>query len=281
MKLISKQHDYYDTVLAHGRDESIVYVREPSKDLVELPSDLLPWAAADKRGTPAGEREAFVFETHHPQYPYWQRYGHSILPEIASLSPYFHEAFLSVAGKVYPIWVDVSASCHDDPAAVGVCGTPALESYRAIVLENHARYTNRDPQEIAEVKVEIVERKREVERQYDNVRERLLAHDFTALHIDQGAPVLLLASTLTLQMEPRSLTGQPESSVVMVRNPNLKDLGFQRVLDPHSCFQQISQFIGGVMPGRQMPMVQLDDKHMIQKKGFDIKYSFRKRPAGK
>ncbi|WP_349985737.1 hypothetical protein ABRP17_012955 [Stenotrophomonas sp. WHRI 8082] len=281
MKLISKQHDYYDTVLAYGRDESIVYVREPSRDVLPLPGDLLPWAVADKYGGPAGPRAAVVFETHHPQYPYWQRHGHHILPESASLSPYFHEAFLSVAGKVYPIWVDVSASRHDDPAAVGVCGTPSLESYRAVVMDNHARYTDRDPHEIAEVEVEIFERERDVERRYENVRDRLLAHDFTDLHIEQGAPVLLFASTMTLDIEPVRWEGLPRNSVVMVRNPNLKDLGFQRILDPHSCFQQISQFIGGVMPGRQMPMVQLDDKHMVQKKGFDIKYSFRKRPTGK
>lgn len=49
-------------------------------------------------------------------------------------------------------------------------------------------------------------------------------------------------------------------------------------LDPYSCFQNIEQFISGVVPGQQMPMVTLSDKHMVLKKGFDPKYGFRTRP---
>ena len=66
---------------------------------------------------------------------------------------------------------------------------------------------------------------------------------------------------------------------MLVRNPCLADLHLQRSLDPHSCFQDISQFIGGVMPGRQMPMVEISDKDMVVKKGFDEKYGFRTRPS--
>lgn len=61
-----------------------------------------------------------------------------------------------------------------------------------------------------------------------------------------------------------------------VNGDNLKSFQFQRVLDPYSCAQEISMWVGGVLPKNGNPMVEItDDKIKIAKHGMD-KWSFRK-----
>lgn len=62
--------------------------------------------------------------------------------------------------------------------------------------------------------------------------------------------------------------------------PRLKPLGFARVKDPYSAFQEISSFLTGVL-GRQAPETcEIGDDVRIAKHGFD-KHSFRKRKKKK
>lgn len=57
-------------------------------------------------------------------------------------------------------------------------------------------------------------------------------------------------------------------------NPKLSDYEFYRILDPYTCYQEISMYLGGLAkPEKEIPYI--DDKIMAQAKGFD-KYSFRK-----
>lgn len=287
MKLISKFHDYYDTALAHGRDDTIVYVRERSDVRLELPSSLLPWEAKDKYGHEAGPGKAAVYETHHAHFPAYAHWSDK-LPMAGPLCVRLHEAFVVVGGQAYPIWLEpgnlsvLLESTKTDPI-----GSPSEESFRAVLAERHAQMRDRPRDEQVDIQIRHTERPQEIDGQYQQARRQLLAHDFTDLHIEQGAPVLLLSAPITVSPANRSsqlfdaYNRDKKSNAVLIRNPCLKDLGFQRTLDPHTCFQNISQFIGGVMPGRQMPMVQLTDKDMVQKRGFDPKYSFRTRPTGR
>ncbi len=57
--------------------------------------------------------------------------------------------------------------------------------------------------------------------------------------------------------------------------PNLRNLGFQRVKDPYTTFQEIDMYISGVMGQKQNPMITISDKSKILKHGFDLKLSFR------
>lgn len=64
----------------------------------------------------------------------------------------------------------------------------------------------------------------------------------------------------------------------VLTNPELRDLGFQKHRGSIEAFQEISQFISGVLGGRSPAMVQLEDKDLIKKRGFD-NMSFRKAPT--
>jgi hypothetical protein len=47
-------------------------------------------------------------------------------------------------------------------------------------------------------------------------------------------------------------------------------------MDPFTLFQELSMFVGGVLPRNPNPMVEItDDKVKVAKHGFD-KWSFRK-----
>ncbi len=287
MKLISKFHDYYDTALAFGRDEDVLYIRERSQGMLALPSDLVPWDSPGRYGRRTGPLKTVVYETHHARMP---RYSVDHFPEPMDLGSRdlcieVHEAFVVLAGKAYPVWLEPR---NGEVLLEGMksppIGSPTIDSYRTLVAERHAVHPRRARGEEADIVVQTVDWREEDRQRYDEARKRFLAYDFTSLHIDQGAPIFLLAAKSSVQQNWSRMDDVAEKAtaqdlnVAMIRNPCLKDLGFQRTLDPQSCFQSIAQFIGGVMPGKQMPMVQLDDKHMVQKKGFDPKYSFRTRP---
>jgi hypothetical protein len=56
----------------------------------------------------------------------------------------------------------------------------------------------------------------------------------------------------------------------------LGEYDFQRAIDPYTVFQEISMFVGGVLPRNPNPMVEItDQKVKAEKHGFD-KWSFRK-----
>ena len=56
----------------------------------------------------------------------------------------------------------------------------------------------------------------------------------------------------------------------------LTEYDFQKAMDPFSMFQEISMFVSGVLPRNPNPMVEItDDKVKVAKHGFD-KWSFRK-----
>lgn len=57
----------------------------------------------------------------------------------------------------------------------------------------------------------------------------------------------------------------------------LKDFKFNKVFSHQQVYQELSMFIGGVLPNQGKEIIELDDKYKIQKAGFDLKQSFRHR----
>lgn len=63
-----------------------------------------------------------------------------------------------------------------------------------------------------------------------------------------------------------------------INSDRLKEVQFYRALDAFTAFQEISMWIGGVIPGHGNQMVAIPDIIRIEKHGFDKKFSFRKQP---
>jgi hypothetical protein len=59
-------------------------------------------------------------------------------------------------------------------------------------------------------------------------------------------------------------------------NPRLKDIGFERIKDAFSAFQEISMYLANILV-EQKKIAHVDDKYRIEQHGFDLKQSFRHR----
>lgn len=70
------------------------------------------------------------------------------------------------------------------------------------------------------------------------------------------------------------LTNGSHNEKKLIFVPELKKYGFQKVKDPYTAYQDLSMFLGGVIP-RQLPeTVEVSDADRIKQHGFD-KLSFR------
>jgi len=63
-------------------------------------------------------------------------------------------------------------------------------------------------------------------------------------------------------------------------NPCLKDYNFQRIKDPYTAYQEISQYISGVLGVNTSETIDISDKDKLWEKGFD-NWSFKKMPTKK
>ncbi len=280
MRLISKFQDYYDTALAQGRDESILYIRKKSVTAEYLSADMIPWAASRLRTVRIKD------QTEKSRSMRWiPGYGYEQNSHFWS----FDEAFVVIAGKAMPVWIRSGSgqALLEDKKSEDYLGDISIEN---MVNEMTKRRTqsNTDPNITPNVVASFDNRSDLENRAYDAARERLLSHDFSGLHIDKGGPVLLISSISSLYtsryylpQEMKTLlddTSTQKPNIGIIVNPRLADINFQKLVHPYTCFQDISQFIGGVIPGQQMPMVEISDQSKVQKKGFDPVYGFRRRP---
>jgi len=55
----------------------------------------------------------------------------------------------------------------------------------------------------------------------------------------------------------------------IIINPNLRELNFHKFKDPFTTYQDISMFMGGVLSNTGPKTINIKDKDMLFKKGFD------------
>jgi hypothetical protein len=87
-------------------------------------------------------------------------------------------------------------------------------------------------------------------------------------HLELSCPVFLIRHA-------DYTDGLRFSGLVIEKNPCLRLYGFQQAKDPFMAFQEIGQFISGVMGSGEKEIVKISDKDMISKKGFN-EWSFRR-----
>jgi hypothetical protein len=64
--------------------------------------------------------------------------------------------------------------------------------------------------------------------------------------------------------------------VEIIKNPILKDYNFQKLKDTFTCFQDIQTYISNILVvNKTMKEVKIEDKYLMQSKGFD-NFSFKK-----
>lgn len=73
----------------------------------------------------------------------------------------------------------------------------------------------------------------------------------------------------------RQYTDETEGKTKLVLNPKLQTYGVQSFKDTYTCYQEIFQYVSGVLNHPENKMVTISNNDKISKHGFD-KWSFRK-----
>ena len=104
---------------------------------------------------------------------------------------------------------------------------------------------------------------------------------FERFFIEHKVPVFVMVGALEVQI--RTTTNEAGgkfpvyASGGLILNNNLEDLEFYKIIDPFTAYQELSMYIGGVIALNEPDMVEIDDRNMRNKKGFD-ECSFKHMP---
>lgn len=265
MRIISEHRDYYDCVQAQGQDLTCVWVR--TLEEVEY-KDGRTWPFPEYKGG----------------YRWTYRYSRS-----GQLS--VHEYIVGFCGKIYPVLqLNKSGVSHFDQKPV-FCHT--LEDVDEFVEKNFSakqvdsykkpkKYQWRDKNSIAATHKGMAKFFEEC---------RLAQDSHQDIFINNGCPVFIADYKHNWKNNDeivyhgrREDPERPDDEPKVVKrtsycgNVCLKDLEFYRVVPVNQAFQEIWQYIGGVL-GFNNPHVPVpDDVTMRDIKGFNDR-SFKKEPT--
>lgn len=241
MRVISKQHDYYDTVNFGG---DVMYVRHEQKPVIrETPSDI--------------ER---IFELLPSQYA--QR----------GLTGGVRGSLICFCGKIYPLVTLTRYSNRWEPHWINAYSTMDLDrafwKYSKTLKELNGEYDKPKKRSMSGLYHTRW-------RHFRPFRKFLLKELFLEfgkkvndqIFFDLGSPVFIINQKENLGAE-------------WIVNPHLAEVGFQRIFGPYAAHQEIEMYLGGVLGNKEIDTVGVSDKYLKSQKGFD-KWSFKKMPTKK
>lgn len=267
MKIISKFKDFYDSAIAYGTDDTVVYKRELG---VELPKGDDGIKIPRFPGLYNRHTQSVFYRGH-----FKDEMGLSVTKEYR-----FSEAFLIVAGQSYSVWRAseyrnsrlLNDSEFNNPDTVQydlnhIYGVHSLGGVEAFFKKAHPELILSKVARINENRFQSAKDLEKRNAAYNHEKEEFFKRDLTKECLKFGAPVLLVI--------PKS------GEVVVIKNPILKNLGAASIIDPSAIHQKIFQFVSGVMVGSENSMDKISDEFRIKKHGFDYEYGFRTRPKQK
>lgn len=255
MRIISKYSDYYDNAVHPAyKDENVIYIR---KTEVIKSSFSLDKVESISR-----------FNQVNFEITYKNKYGIK-----TKMRRVYYPIYLFFAGKTYGLLASGNfnnvAPYYSDCFDNNILVVPSIELFEK---QKSAELANDGYQNI-EIKSDVNEPYYALDnKNYSRFKTGEIPFDSTDICLEYGTPVILAYSISKLYQ-------QNEINSELILNPYLKELNLMNIIDPFQAWQEISMFIGGVIPGRQSPMVKISDDSKIKKAGFDPKYGFRKRPS--
>ena len=245
MYIIGKGKDYYDSVGAQfGIDKGVVYKR----DLLEVKD-----AEAKRFWAPLKK----VLDNH----KYYSSKFH--FPNPTKFTAEHAWFLIFFCGKCHVGLMITYKDAHkDNPDVMG--------NDKVVFL-----YGN-DLLSPIEEKAKEPLRKSRWNRKVDNPWEQTLGYikdiesiDYTSLAFEYNTPLFFIGLSSPYR----------KWDLQVHINPMLDQYEFYKVKDPATAFQEIQQYISGVLGVDARPMVVTEDKYKIIGAGFDLKTSFRKDPG--
>lgn len=256
MRIISKWQDYYDGGMAYGQDRSITYVRdrtnivqEDRRPRHEVTQGVVDWSEVTRHVRAPGTIGPKLLSREEPRY----RYGWGSR-DVAHGCVFF-------CGKSYPFYV--IEKVVKTPRYIGKMRTDHEE--RTVVFSWDKDFDG-------------LVRQAHVSRDHGPYRDWLdanMGRDNPEVNLQHRSPVVLWMPGGFLLKEG----GYGTLDSALIVNPKLAEIGFQKVVDPYTAFQEISMFIGGVLGENLDPPSPMTDKQKVVSHGFDPKYGFRKLPS--
>ena len=240
MKIIGKLHDYYDGLMSYGQDESILFKRvtqtfdNTADPVVKEVSDLL-------------KLEVFERST-------WLGYYRFPSTDITTKKGNRHHVssvFIGFCGKLY---FGLHVNSYSTFGSTEHIDKYIFSVEDAEKLEQIYEYTSTHDW-VEKKKIKYLSNKME------KCVEATSKVDISGFLIKHKIPYFV-ANT------------QQGSLLNVTFIPVLKDYEFQRVKDPYSAYQEISMYMGGVIPQDAMEGIIISDKDRIFQHGFN-KLSFR------
>lgn len=242
MRIISKFHDYYDSVMSQGQDFGLLYLRNEEKK--NLPLSKWPGRFPHCRASSK----------------YATRYHDT--PHLG-----IEDYIVGFCGKIYPvIYLEADAQ---------IAGQIA-KSDGSKVLYSTFCYS------LAEIDAFIEKhyKKKHIEAYYDNKyswRSKNWPYyarrgdfkelfDECARKIDQYTDIF---------MEHHSPIFIVKNGSQLVINASLKQYEFYKKFDSYTAFQELQMFLGN-QASPEKPIPHVSDRDLMEGKGFDYKWSFRK-----
>ena len=238
-------HDYYDSALAYGRDEHVVFVRQ--KELtIPVKETPLAWS---------GYREGL----------------RSLHPSVDITHSNWRQAGFTTKVKKYEL----------EAVVVYFCG----KRYNGIIVKSDSKFFDGSLREqntywTYDSFVNFLDSKYvELTGYYDSSN---TVKSFFDTKISKNEFDFMIENKYTILISQNDLNDfkGDDKQLYLVNAPALKNVQFYKIVDAYTAFQEISMWVGGVLTGQGRPMVKISDKYKVLKHGFD-KWSFRKLPQGK
>lgn len=240
MRIISKFHDYYDSAMAFGQDQSVVFTRHTEP--LEVTKALKERFSKQKVFFVRGNKK------------------HKMLMS------FIHIAF---CGKTYrgievKIFNSTSENIHEE------LGEP-IEIKYCYDIDTLREF-------LAGYKFEINLNEYSWQPEQEPILKAFLEKQGTEEHLEfliENKIVIMIYYGHEAWRGGRFQV-RPQDEAVL--NPLLKDVEFYKVLDSFTAYQELDMFVSGTLPQSTAMPIEIADKDKIPQHGFD-KWSFRKMPG--
>lgn len=249
VRIISKFHDYYDSVQSYGQDRTLVYVRnkELTDDMVVSP---IP---------------PFRFSRPESTCPSFEK------PKAGDFI--YRYATVGFCGKLYPCMiVEIIGQAKyfiykmehlDDYVAKVFTKDRERERYHEGKIKKRETYWQNLPFRYIPIRSDM----EKLFEFWETIRDKE-----TDLFVKRNVPIFVVRHWHNY-IDGRFVDER------CVLNECLKDFEFYRVFDTNAAYQEIAMFVGGILTKPPTEIPKPSDEVLAEIKGFN-KWSFRKEPKG-
>lgn len=258
MRIVSKFQDYYDSALAYGYDESVVYVR----NTMEYEIEETRFSSKAKQEMPPIIKEIHaLFKQLRSKAPEgindWDwRYHRHQSRFVNGFSTKLHNyAFTTIGvlfcGKYFP-------------------GVRCERSAKGLMTVDKVDWFYKAEDVLAFMLANGYDAEKEERSRWSK---DTVADSVRTFFNDAKQPDV----NWLIEHKVTCVVFDPVNNKISI-NPKLKDYAFFKAVDHYTAFQELDMWISGTLAYPQNMMIELDDKYRVMAHGFDMKYGFRTRP---